>query len=48
VRQKFLIPVDSPALVGEELKFLCGRYFKRFDHENCTFMSNIREEYPED
>ncbi|KFA48041.1 hypothetical protein S40293_02706 [Stachybotrys chartarum IBT 40293] len=25
-----------------------GRYFKRFDPETCLFVSNIREEFPED
>jgi F-box protein 21 len=29
------------------LMSLAGRYFKRWDRENCIFVSNIRDEYPE-
>jgi F-box protein 21 len=27
---------------------LAGRFFKRWDKENHVFVSNIRDEYPED
>lgn len=27
---------------------LAGRYFKRWDKETCTFVSNIKDEYPDD
>lgn len=30
------------------LMSLAGKFFKRWDKENRVFMSNIRDEYPED
>jgi F-box protein 21 len=32
----------------DSLKSLAGRYFKRWDVEKKVFVSNIRDEYPED
>jgi F-box protein 21 len=37
--------LEAPA---RELTELAGRYFKRWDDEGKTFVSNIREEYPHD
>jgi len=31
-----------------QLLSLAGRYFKRWDKENKVFVSNIRDEYPDD
>jgi F-box protein 21 len=30
------------------LMSLAGRFFKRWDSKQCVFISNIRDEYPED
>jgi F-box protein 21 len=32
----------------DSLKSLAGRYFKRWDSERGRFVSNIRDEYPDD
>lgn len=34
--------------VGQDLMDLAGRYFKRWDRSSGTFVSNIRDEYPDD
>lgn len=34
--------------VPTSLISLAGRYFKRWDRENHTFVSNVRDEYPDD
>jgi F-box protein 21 len=34
--------------VPRTLMSLAGRFFKRWDQENRVFVSNIRDEYPED
>lgn len=31
-----------------QLLKLAGRYFKRWDSKNKTFVSNIKDEYPDD
>lgn len=36
---------DTPC---ESLMNLAGRYFKRWDAEMRVFVSNIRDEYPDD
>lgn len=33
----------NPALMG-----IAGQHFKRFDNLSKTFISNIRDEYPDD
>jgi F-box protein 21 len=32
----------------ESLMSLAGRYFKRWDRDRKVFVSNIRDEYPDD
>lgn len=34
--------------VGPELMALAGQHFKRFDEASRTFVSNIKDEYPDD
>lgn len=34
--------------VEQDLMDLAGRYFKRWDRSSGTFVSNIRDEYPDD
>ena len=40
--------VALPEMPTRELTELAGRYFKRWDNEEKTFVSNICEEYPHD
>ncbi|SPO01368.1 uncharacterized protein DNG_04044 [Cephalotrichum gorgonifer] len=46
VLQESIIPYDGE--VPPELFEIAGMYFKRFDAETGRFVSNIREEYPDD
>jgi F-box protein 21 len=34
--------------VPTSLMGLAGRYFKRWDHETKRFVSNVKDEYPDD
>lgn len=38
----------SGEMPGESLMALAGRYFKRWDDEAKGFVSNVRDEYPDD
>lgn len=40
--------VEDPSAVTEEPFIYAGKYFKRFDAATCTFVSNNREQYPDD
>lgn len=40
--------VGDPRAVEEDPFLYAGKYFKRFDKETCTFVSNNREQYPDD
>lgn len=40
--------ITDPALVPDDLMFMAGKFFKRFDEGTCTFVSNIMELYPDD
>lgn len=48
VLQDAIIPVNDKAQIPDELFELAGLYFKRFDQTTGMFVSNIREEYPDD
>ncbi|KAK3496593.1 hypothetical protein B0T13DRAFT_291252 [Neurospora crassa] len=48
VAQNSIEIITDPNLIPESLKFLAGKYFKRFDRKTCTFVSNIKESYPDD
>lgn len=48
VAQENIEIVTDPDLIPESLFFLAGKFFKRFDRESCTFVSNIKEFYPDD
>ncbi|KAL1899113.1 hypothetical protein Sste5346_003035 [Sporothrix stenoceras] len=48
VAQRNIEIVTDPDLIPEALKFLAGKHFKRFDRATCTFVSNLREFYPDD
>lgn len=40
--------INDPSLIPESLFYLAGKFFKTFDWNTCTFVSNIREYYPDD
>lgn len=40
--------VRDPDLIADHEFFYAGKFFKRFDRENCRFVSNIREQFPDD
>lgn len=40
--------VSDSSLVKEDMFPLSGKFFKRFDTDTCQFISNIREEFPQD
>ncbi len=40
--------VTDPSLIPESLFYLAGKFFKRFDRSTCTFVSNLKEYYPDD
>ncbi|KAK4124152.1 hypothetical protein N657DRAFT_617048 [Parathielavia appendiculata] len=48
VAQENVVIVTDPSLIPEDLFYVAGKFFKRFDAETCTFVSNIREYYPDD
>ena len=48
VAQENVVIITDPSLIPEDLFFMAGKFFKRFDKETCTFVSNIREYYPDD
>lgn len=39
--------ITDVALIPSSLFYLAGKFFKRFDERTCTFVSNIREFYPD-
>ncbi len=39
--------VTDPALVPNELLFMAGMAFERFDPKTCTFISSAKEAYPD-
>jgi F-box protein 21 len=43
-----VVIINDSTLVPDSLLFMAGKFFKRFDAETCTFVSNIREYYPDD
>ena len=40
--------ITNPDLIPDTLFFLAGKFFKRFERETCSFVSNIREFFPDD
>ena len=48
VRQQNIERVHDPEMVTPTLMEQAGRYFRKFNKQNCAFMSNIREMYPDD
>ncbi len=48
VAQDSIEIVTDPSLIPESLFHQAGKFFKRFDAKTCTFVSNMREMYPDD
>ncbi len=48
VAQENVRIITDPQLIPLKLFFLAGKFFKRFDWETCSFVSNIRELFPDD
>lgn len=46
--QESIRPLEDGGHIPHELFEVAGLYFKRFDAESGSFVSNIREEYPDD
>lgn len=40
--------VRDPRLIPDGLMQMAGKFFKRFDRKTCTFVSNIKEYFPDD
>lgn len=43
-----MVIITDPSLIPDSLFYLAGKFFRRFDPETCTFVSNIRDCYPDD
>ncbi|KAF2466841.1 YccV-like-domain-containing protein [Lindgomyces ingoldianus] len=48
VAEENIAPVSHSTQPGEAMLRLAGRYFKRWDSDAHTFVSNVRDEYPDD
>lgn len=48
VAQRNINIVTDPGVIPAPLMFLAGKNFKRFDPKTCTFVSNLREFFPDD
>jgi F-box protein 21 len=40
--------ITDPAVIPDTLYYLAGKFFKRFDRMTCSFVSNIKEFYPDE
>lgn len=40
--------IHEPADIDDDMFPMAGKFFKRFDRESCRFVSNIKEQYPDD
>ncbi|KAK4161669.1 hypothetical protein QBC43DRAFT_323399 [Cladorrhinum sp. PSN259] len=40
--------IKDSNLIPEQLFIIAGKFFKRFDRKTCTFVSNMKEIYPDD
>ncbi|KAK4146630.1 uncharacterized protein C8A04DRAFT_34824 [Dichotomopilus funicola] len=48
VAQDNVVVITDPSLIPDDLFFLAGKFFRRFDASTCTFVSNMKECYPDD
>lgn len=40
--------ITDPTLLNDKMFPLAGKFFKRFDRATCSFISNIKEQFPDD
>jgi F-box protein 21 len=40
--------VTDPSEIPEVLFAMAGEFFKRFDKDTCSFVSNMKEIFPDD
>ncbi|KJZ72408.1 hypothetical protein HIM_08211 [Hirsutella minnesotensis 3608] len=40
--------IHDPSQIDDDMFPLAGKFFKRFDRATCIFISNIKEQYPDD
>ncbi|KAM0231046.1 hypothetical protein ACHAPO_008876 [Fusarium lateritium] len=48
VAEDNIVLIEDPSEIPDSLFRQAGKFFKRFDAETCTFVSNIKEQYPDD
>ncbi|KAF1966796.1 YccV-like-domain-containing protein [Bimuria novae-zelandiae CBS 107.79] len=48
VAEENIVPCEKGTEPSEAMLRLAGRHFKRWDAENGVFVSNVRDEYPDD
>lgn len=48
VAEENIEPVGAGTKPSEALLLLAGRHFKRWDADAQVFVSNVRDEYPDD
>ncbi|KAG8669956.1 hypothetical protein FPOAC1_009359 [Fusarium poae] len=48
VAEDNIMLIEDPSEIPDSLFRQAGKFFKRFDAETCTFVSNINEQYPDD
>jgi F-box protein 21 len=48
VAQQNILPITHDDEPSAALLSIAGRYFKRWDEERCIFVSNVKDEYPDD
>ncbi|KAF2685657.1 F-box domain-containing protein [Lentithecium fluviatile CBS 122367] len=48
VAQENILPITHDDEPSPALLRIAGRYFKRWDDEKCIFVSNVKDEYPDD
>ncbi|KAH7154861.1 Transglutaminase-like superfamily-domain-containing protein [Dactylonectria estremocensis] len=48
VAEDNIVLIDNPDEIPETVLPLAGQFFKRFDAATCSFVSNIKEQYPDD
>ncbi|KAH6891009.1 Transglutaminase-like superfamily-domain-containing protein [Thelonectria olida] len=48
VAEDNIVLLHNPSEVPEDIFALAGKFFKRFDPDTCTFVSNLSEEFPDD
>lgn len=52
VAQENIVPLEGGTYTEKEIEEMfsveIGKWFRRYDAESSTFISNVRDEYPED